>query len=192
MHPVRLTLVDDRRRSRLTVLFRPLLTVPHLAWLVLFTAAALPAAIANHVVLLVRGRPAGSLHRFLAAYVRYGAHVTAFLFLVANPFPGFAGAEGYPVEPRIEPPARRRRWVAAFHPFLGLPAVALSAGLLLALAAAGALAWPLTLLSGRAPARFRDFGARVVGFLAQTVAYLVGLTDAYPRWRADAEPEPPA
>ena len=34
------------------------------------------------------GRPA--LHRFLASYVRYSAHLTAYLTLAASPYPGFS------------------------------------------------------------------------------------------------------
>ena len=41
-HPVRLVLEDDGRRSRLTVLFQPLLALPHLVWLALWTLAAFP------------------------------------------------------------------------------------------------------------------------------------------------------
>ena len=40
-HPVRLVLDDDGRRSRLTVLFRLLLALPHLVWLALWTLAAI-------------------------------------------------------------------------------------------------------------------------------------------------------
>ena len=82
------------RRSRLTAFFRLLLAIPHFVWLALWTVAAFLAAIANVIVALVRGRSADALHRFLAAYVRYDAHVTAFATLVANPFPGFTGRSG--------------------------------------------------------------------------------------------------
>ena len=67
---------DDGRRSRLTVFFRLLLALPHFVWLLLWSVAAFLAAIANWLVALVRGRSAEPLHRFLAAYIRYTAHVT--------------------------------------------------------------------------------------------------------------------
>ena len=48
------------------------------------------------------------------AYVRYQLHVYAFLYLAANPFPGFAGAAGtLPARPRA---ARRRRGRTAGRP----------------------------------------------------------------------------
>jgi hypothetical protein len=48
--------------------------------------AALFAAIANWLAALVNGVSPDSLHRFLAAYVRYQTHVYAYLFLIADPF----------------------------------------------------------------------------------------------------------
>ena len=114
-HPVQLQLNDDGRRSRLTVFFRLLLALPHLVWLALWSVAAVLAAIVNWLVALVRGRSAEPLHRFLAAYVRYSVHVTAFATLIANPFPGFAGAPGYPVDVTIAPPDRQNRWITFFR-----------------------------------------------------------------------------
>ena len=102
-HTVRLELDDDGRRSRLTAFFRLLLAIPHFVWLALWTIAAFFAAIANFFVALVRGRSADALHRFLAAYVRYYAHVVAFVTLVANPFPGFDGSPGVPGRHRARP-----------------------------------------------------------------------------------------
>lgn len=180
MHPVRLTLADDGRRSRLTVLFRPLLTLPHFAWLALWTAAAVPAAIANAFVALRNGRSADALHRFLAAYVRYHAHVASFLFLVANPFPGFTGAEGYPVDVQLDPPERQNRWVTVFRVVLGIPALLLAAALMAALAVVGALGSLAALASGRMPTGMRNVGAYAVHYLAQANTYWLGLTDSYP------------
>ncbi len=102
-HEIQLELDDDGRRSRLTVFFRLLLVLPHLVWLALWAAVAVVAAFVNWLVALVRGRPADPLHRFLAAFVRYKTHVAAFASLVANPFPGFTGAPGYPVHIAIGP-----------------------------------------------------------------------------------------
>ena len=109
-HPVRLELTDRLERSRLTVFFRLLLTIPHLIWLLLWTVLALLAVFVAWLVALVIGRVPMPLHRFIAAWVRYSIHVMAFLFLVGGPFPGFVGAAGsYPVDLAIDPPVRQRR-----------------------------------------------------------------------------------
>ena len=58
----------------------------------------LVCAVLNWFATLFAGRSPQWLHRFLAAYLRYANHVYAFLYLIANPFPGFVGKRGsYPL-----------------------------------------------------------------------------------------------
>jgi hypothetical protein len=111
-HPVRLEVRDDLRRNRLTVFFRILLAIPHYIWLFLWSVAAVLAAIANWFATLARGEPPRALHRFLTAYVRYAAHVNAYLLLTANPYPGFTGdPRSYPVGVVLPAePQPQRRW----------------------------------------------------------------------------------
>jgi hypothetical protein len=179
-HPVRLALGDDGRRSRLTVFFRLLLALPHLVWLTLWSFAALVAALVNGIYALVRGRSAEPLHRFLAAYVRYSTHVTAFVTLVANPFPGFTGEPGYPVDVSIGAAARQNRWVTFFRTVLVVPALIVSGGLWSGLAAVAFLGWFVALATGRMPTGLRNLGAIAVRYLAQTNAYWLVVTDSYP------------
>ncbi len=193
-HPVGLELQDDGRRSRLTVLFRLLLALPHFVWLALWTIAAILAAIANWFVALVRGRSAGPLHRFLAAYIRYTIHLTAFVFLIANPFPGFVGVPGYPVDIAIAPPERQNRWITFFRTFLALPAFLISSALGGALFIVGFLGWFAALVTGRMPTGLRNLGAMAIRYQAQTDVYWFVLSDRYPysspALRPPPEPEP--
>lgn len=191
-HPVRLELADDGRRSRLTVLFRLLLALPHLVWLVLWSIAAFFAAIANGIVALVRGRSAEGLHRFLAAYVRYYTHVNAFLFLVANPFPGFVGEPGYPVDVSIGTAEQQNRWITLFRVILGIPALLVAGAYSFALLVVGFLGWFAALATGRMPPGIRDLGAAAVRYLAQTNAYWFVVTDTYPHATPALRPPPEA
>jgi len=179
-HPIQLELSDDGRRSRLTVFFRLLLAFPHLIWIFLWSVAAILAAFANGLVALVRGRSAGPLHRFLAAYTRYYAQLTAFVFLVANPFPGFTGRSGYPVGVTIGAPERQNRWITLFRFFLSLPALFLSGALSFVLVVVGILGWFAALATGRMPRGLRNLGAVSIRYLPQTNAYWLVVTDAYP------------
>jgi hypothetical protein len=180
-HPLRLETSDDLRRNRLTVFFRFLLAIPHLVWLTLWGIAAFFAAIANWFATLFRGAAPEPLHRFLSAYVRYQLHVSAYLYLIANPFPGFTGREGsYPVDLRIAGVARQNRWTVGFRLVLAVPA-------LLLVSAFGALAftvaflgWFAALFTGRMPAGLRNAGALALRYTAQTYAYLALVTGAYP------------
>jgi hypothetical protein len=190
-HAIRLELDDDGRRSRVTVAFRLLLALPHFVWLTLWSIAATLAAIVNWFVTLLRGRSAEPLHRFLAAYIRYSVHVLAFLTVVANPFPGFAGTPGYPVEVAIAPAARQSRWLTLFRTFLALPAFLLSSALTGALIAAGVLGWFAALVTGRMPTGLRNLGAMSLRYQAQTHAYWLLVTDRYPYASPALRPLPP-
>lgn len=180
-HPVRLALRDELRRDRVVVLFRFLLALPHLVWLSLWSAAALLAVIAGWVVTLVRGTLPRPLHRFLAAYVRYAAHVTAFLSLAGGPFPGFAGRQGsYPVDVELDGPERQGRWGVLGRLVLALPAFVVSSVLGWALLTVAVLGWLASLWRGRMPHGLRDLGATIVRYHAQTHAYLLLVTARYP------------
>ena len=208
-HPVQLVVEDDLHRTRLTVFFRLLLAIPHYIWFVLWSIAAFFAAIANWVVTLISGTPPAGLHSFLSKYVRYFAHLTAYLFLVADPYPGFVGAEGeYPIDIRLPAPVAQPRWKTLIRIILALPALALSSALGGSPGggtafrrggssgrtyqysssglgfAVGVLGWFASLARGRMPKGLRDAGAYTVGYHAQALSYALLITDRY----ANADP----
>ncbi len=172
---------DDLRRSRLTVFFRFLLFLPHLVWLLLWTIAAVLAAIVSWFATLATGQTPSALHRFLAAYVRYIVHVYAYVFLIANPFPGFVGAPAtYPLEVEIAGPERQNRWKTAFRLVLVFPALIIAGTLNGALILVAVFGWFVALALGRMPQSFRNLGAWALRYNAETNAYLYLLTDIYP------------
>ena len=207
-HPVRLVVHDDLERRRLTVFFRLLLAIPHLVWVTLYGLGALFFGVVGWVSVLALGRVPKPLHRFLANYTRYTAHLLAYLCLAANPYPGFSGDGSYPVDVAIDPPAKQRRLGAAVRLVLALPAFALSSALAgtavfatIGVMGAGglvvtvaALGWFACLARGRMPRGLRDTAAYAIGYGAQTTAYALLVTDRYPDstpGRADPEPELP-
>lgn len=177
----RLVNADDLQRSRLSVFFRVLLAVPHIVWLWLWSIAALLAAVGNWFVTLFTGRPSQPLARFLGAFVRYTVHVYAFLFVIANPFPGFVGAAAsYPVDVTLDPPERQHRLVTFFRLFLALPALVLSYALGWLLVVVGIYAWWVSLVRGRLTLGLQRAGAYLIGYHAQVGSYVYLLTDRYP------------
>jgi len=202
--PIRLVVRDDElRRSRITVFLRLLLAIPHLAWLLLWSVAASVVALVLWLAVLIEGKAPGSLHDFVAGYLRYATHVSAYVYLAANPYPGFRGAPGYAVDLEIDPPARQSRWTGFFRLPLALPALALAGALgsgftvggslgastygaawLYAGAGAGAtaafLAWFAALARGTAPRGLRELVTYAIGYSAQSAGYLLLLTGRYP------------
>jgi hypothetical protein len=191
--PIRLEVSDGTRRSRLTVFFRLALAVPHLVWLTLWGILALFAAILNWFAVLFSGGSAPGLHRFLARFLRYQTHVLAFLYLVANPFPGFVGAAGsYPVELHVAEPVRQNRWTAFFRLVLAVPALLLAGAFSQVLLVVAVLGWFAGLFTAEMPLGLRNLGALALRYNAQAYGYFLLLTGAYPYSGPCHEVAPPA
>jgi hypothetical protein len=179
--PVRLEVRDDLRRSRLTVFFRLPLAIPHLVWLTLWGILALFAAVANWIATLATGRSPAWLHRFLSAYVRYQLQVSAFLYLVGNPFPGFVGAEAtYPIDPHVDDRRRQNRWTVLFRLVLAIPFLILASAFSGLLALVALLGWFAALATGRMPTGLRNAGAFALRYSAQTSAYVLLVSPTHP------------
>jgi len=123
-HPIQLVVEDDFHRNRLTVFFRLLLAIPHIIWFFLWSIAALIVGILNWFATLVMGQPPRGFHRFLCRYVRYSVHLSAYLYLLGNPYPGFMGEAGeYPVDIALpEEPQPQSRWKTLLRLILAIPA----------------------------------------------------------------------
>jgi hypothetical protein len=179
-HPIELAVTDDLRRSRVTVLFRLLLALPHYLWVYLWAFAVFFAWFMAWVITLVGGRLPQPLHAFLEGFLRYTTHLNAYLYVVANPYPPFGGEPGYAVDLEVAPSARQNRWKTAFRLVLAIPAFVLASllGQVLFLIAIGA--WFIALFAGRIPRGLRDFAAYCLRYQQQTYGYLLFLTDRYP------------
>ncbi len=178
---MRIEVTETLRRSRLTVFFRLLLAIPHLIWLALWSVLAALAVLVGWLLALALGRLPLPLHRFLAAFTRYTAHVYAFLFLVGGAFPGFTGGAGsYPVGLELEPPQRQHRLVTLCRLVLAFPALVVAGAYGGALSVVGLLAWWCAIFTGRVPEGLRNLGAAAIRYNGQVGAYLLLLTDRYP------------
>jgi 2-(1,2-epoxy-1,2-dihydrophenyl)acetyl-CoA isomerase len=180
-HPVELVVADDRVRWRLTAALRLLLALPHVAVLALWQPVALAVALVGWFVALFRGSLPGGVHAFLARFVRYQAHVNAYTWLVAEPFPSFRGWPGaYPIDVEIAGPRVQNRWKTGFRIVLVIPAYVFASVLSTVLQIVGLLAWIVATAVGHVPKGMRDLAAYCIRYQAQTFAYLLLLTDAYP------------
>lgn len=207
--PIRLVVSDDSlERSRLTVFFRLFLFIPLFIWLILWGIAAFTVSFVLWLAVLINREVPRSLHDFVAGYLRFTTHASAYIFLAANPYPGFRGRPGYPVDLEIDPPVQQGRWGGFFRLFLAIPALMLAAALGSGLSfnspsgSAGAqneeayafyaasvggaasavafLAWFAILVRGREPRGLRDLTAYALGYGAQATGYLLLLTPRYP------------
>lgn len=182
MHPVRLIVNDDLRRSRLTVFFRLLLAIPLWIWLSLWAIPASLALLVNWLVTLVTGRSPDALWSFLVRFLRFSTHVSAYLALVADPYPPFTGRPGaYPVDLEVDgPPEHQNRWITGFRVVAAIPAALITNVLQQVMQLIAFLGWFACLALGRMPEGMRNLNAYCLRYQAQTYAYLFVLTDRYP------------
>jgi hypothetical protein len=182
-HPVRLRINDDLRRTRLTVFFRLLLGIPHFLWLALLGIVVVLAVIGNWFATLIQGRSPLGLHNFLAGYLRYSTHVSAYMFLIADPFPGFYLInlkQDYPIDLEIDPPQEQNRWTVAFRVILAIPAMIVMQILRNLSGVLAFFSWFIALFAARVPEGIRNFAALALRYESQTYAYIALLTPRYP------------
>ena len=179
-HPIGLIVSDDLKRSRLTVFFRVLLAIPHLIWVSLWGVAAEVAVLIAWFAALFTGRVPDGLHNFIASYLRYSIRVTAYIFLLADPFPPFDSAGSYPVDVRIDPPQPQSRLTVFFRLLLGIPAMLLTYVFRAVNQLVALLGWFYCLATGRMNEGMRNISAWLLRYETQTYAYLFLLTGQYP------------
>ena len=170
-HTVRLIDHDDLKRSRLTVLVRAFLVLPHLIWLTLYASVAVFVALANWIVTLITGRSPQRMHRWLVRY----------LYVLANPYPPFHGDQrSYTIDLQVEGPDEQRRLVTAFRLVLVIPAFVLGWVLSQVLQVIALIAWVIAIFLGRIPRGMEQLGLYCLRYQTQVYAYLLVVTDRYP------------
>jgi len=179
-HPIALVASDDRSRWRLTALFRWLLAFPHFFVVQAWSVVVIVLAVVAWAIALAKGRLPAGLHGFMERYLRYWTHVTAYTWLIADPFPSFRGYAGYTIDLTIAAPAPQDRWRTGFRPILAIPALILSQVLGVVLQVVGLIAWVVAVFAGKIPKGLRDLGAYCIRYKAQTYGYLMFLTERYP------------
>ena len=179
-HPIHLVVTDDLQRSRLTVFFRLLLVIPHLVWLALWGIAVWFAVLAAWVVGIFTGRVPDGLHGFIASYLRYLTHVYGYFSLAADPYPGFGGAPGYPIDVAIASPMEQSRLTIFFRLLLAIPALIVLTVLGYVAEIVIFLAWFYALFAGKLHIGLRDVIAYWLRYNAQTFGYVCLLTQRYP------------
>jgi hypothetical protein len=179
-HPIHLVVIDDLERNRLTVFFRLLLAIPLFIWLAIWGIAAYLSVVVAWFAGLVMGRVPDGLHNFLAAFVRFETHVSAYFSIAANPYPSFTGTPGYPIDVDIARAADQSRLTIFFRLLLAIPAFIVLYVLGLVAYVVSILAWFYALFTGKMNRGMRDLLAYWIRYQAQTHGYAMLLTGRYP------------
>lgn len=179
-YPIRQVVTDDLARNRVTVAFRLILVIPHLIWLELWEIAAVVLWPIDWVWTLITGQSPEWAHSFYTSLARYSQHVSAYLYLGADPYPTFMGEPGYPVDLQIDPALPQRRVLTLFRPILAIPMLIVAGVLGYLVAVVALIAWFYILFTGRMHEGMRNIITFCIAFSARTYGYLAFLTDRYP------------
>jgi Domain of unknown function (DUF4389) len=180
-HPIGLIVTDDLQRNRLTVFFRLLLAIPHFIVVVLWGIVAEVGLLVTWVITIFTGRVPDGLHTFLASYLRYATRVYAYIFLLADPWPPFSGAQGgYPIDVRIDPPQQQSRLTVFFRLLLAIPALILTSVFRAVNQIVALLGWFYALATGTMNEGMRNISAWLLRYETQTYGYVFLLTGRYP------------
>jgi hypothetical protein len=189
-HPISVSVDEDLERTRVTVLFRPILAIPHFIWLVIWGIAVFGAVIVSWFATLFGGSTPLGLHNFIARYVQYTTHVYGYVTLLADPYPGFLASTPYPVFATIDAPTGQNRWITGFRLILAIPALILAQALQDVWFVITLFSWVMILLNGSQPEGLRNISAWILRFQVQTFGYLALLTDSYPEFDIESRPAP--
>ena len=171
-------------RSRRSVALRIFLAIPHLIIYQAWQQLAQVLAFIQWWIILVTGRRHEEIWKMQAAWLNYGTRVNAYTTLMYDPWPNIGP------EPRDEPvrfsvvyEERANRWSNALRILWIIPAVIVAVVLAIGVVFGTIVAWFAVLITGRHPRRLFDFVNRFLGYMVQVDAWLLLMSDDYPRYR---------
>jgi len=184
-YPVQLLVDAAVPQSRLTVLLRLLLLLPHLVVVTLIGIVAAVIFVVSWFVILFTGAYPAGMMNFMVGYMHWTTRVSAYAFLLTGRFPPFAlGAQDdYPVRLSLEGQVANRNRLTTFWPvriILAIPHLIILYVLQYVASAVVLIAWVAALITGSVPAGLHNFLAGYVRWSARANAYVYNLVDAYP------------
>ena len=179
--PVLVAFAGPAPQSRLTVLIRLLMVIPHIVVLWALGIAAYVVVIIGWFGALFTGRLPGFAADFLAGFVRWQTRVFGYAILLTDVYPPFTLENAdYPVRVAVRP-GRLNRLAVLFRFFLLIPA-----WIVAAVVSYGAftlvqfVSWLIVLISGRMPDSLYQALAAALRYQVRVIGFAFMLTSAYP------------
>ena len=174
----------DEQRSRLTNAFRLILAIPHLivvgVWGYFAEILALHPVVHRPVHGHSATRRCGTSS---TRYLGYSGRVYGYVDLMFDPYPPFGTAQGATpavLSLRYEEPASRLTNGLRF--IWAIPAIIILLVLSIAFGVVVLISWFAIVITGKQPRGLFDFSLNVLRYTLQTNAYVLLMTDTYPKW----------
>jgi hypothetical protein len=182
-YPVTFEMDYIEQRSRLTTFFRYLLAIPHFFFAAVYGLVFYVVLIIAWFALVFTGRWPIGLYGFAGNFLRYITRLGAYIYLGADHYPPFSGAEddSYPVRVRIAPPlASYSRVKVFFRPIYAILAMVIRYALGLVAGFVAFLSWFAIVFTGRQPASLQSALSFSLGYITRSDALLFLITETYP------------
>ena len=130
-YPVTLIVEYPERLSRLTTFFRLFMLIPQVFVFMFICIAAWVIMFLSWWAILFTARYPDGFFKFVAWFLRWGARLAGYGYLLTDKYPPFSGREeaDYPVVFRVELPGKLSRLTTFFRfPIIPMPTLALGRG----------------------------------------------------------------
>jgi hypothetical protein len=179
--PVLVAFAGPAPQSRLTVLIRALMVIPHIVVLWALAIAAYVVVIIGWFGALFTGRLPGFAADFLTGFVRWQARVFGYAILLTDVYPPFTLEDAdYPIRVAVRP-GRLNRLAVLFRFFLLIPAwIVASVVSYGAFTLVQFVSWLIVLISGQMPDALYQALAAALRYQLRVSGFAFMLTSAYP------------
>ena len=179
--PVLVAFAGPARQSRLTVLIRLLMVIPHFIVLWALGIAAYVVVIIGWFGALFTGRLPTFAADFLAGFVRWETRVFGYTILLTDVYPPFTLEDAdYPIRVAVRP-GRLNRLAVLFRFILLIPAwIVASIVSYGALTIVQFVSWLIVLISGQMPDSLHQALSAVLRYQVRVIGFAFMLTSAYP------------
>jgi hypothetical protein len=178
--PVLVGFAPPCNQNRLTVAFRLILAIPHLACVLALSIVAMLVTVAGWFTALVLGRLPEGLQTFLAGVARYATRVDAYMLLLTDRYPPFAlDSPDYPVSMEVVH-SQLNRLAVLFRLVLIIPAYVAAYVISVGISIVAFFVWLIVLITGRMPRPLFEALSAALRYQTRCSAYMSLLTPAYP------------
>jgi hypothetical protein len=180
--PIEVGFAGPAEQRRVTVLFRLILIIPQLLFLILVGIAAEIVLILGWFGALFTGRLPGFAADFLSGVLRWQVRVHAYYLLLTDQYPPFSLEDAdYPARVAMRP-GRLNRLAVLFRFILVIPASIVAGVAIYGLETIALFViWLIMLITGRMPTSLYEAASAVLRYSTRVTGYLYLLTSEYPR-----------
>lgn len=182
MSALHFTINNPEKHSRLSVFFRPILAIPHVVVGGIWGIFVALLNLIQWIRILITGSRSEGIWNKQNRWLAYATRVKSYQTYLFDAFPAFGGtAKSEPVTYSFDFRKDAKRLSAFFRFLIAIPAsfvllfLSIGAGFILI------VVWFALMVTGRFPAGMFAFVSKYRQFSARLSAYLMYMTDQYPK-----------